>query len=72
MKSVKIKNLIENHSVIENEELYELRKRSQQFTDICNIMNYDCESNDAQRIEKIQYIIFNIGYRKDVLSKIEK
>lgn len=72
MKSVKIKDLIENHSVIGNEDLYELKKRDQQMTDICNIVNYSLDLSDAEKLRKIEYIIFNIGYRKDVLSKIEK
>jgi len=72
MKSVKIKDLIENHSVIGNEELYELRKSEKQFSDVCSIINYSLDLSDAEKLRKIEYIIYNIGYRKDVLSKIEK
>lgn len=69
---MKIKDMIETYSIVTNEWVHERKKDSRQLTDICNILNYDTKSTPVEIVQKIQYIIFNIQYKKDVLNKIEK
>lgn len=64
-----IKHLVENHSLIGNDQLQKLRESSHRFTDIANEFNYG-NKTDAEILDWCRYVIFNNQYQKEMKEKL--